>query len=239
MPNLQHAIITNLGKYQWYTHLSRTEGADLNVIKQALRDVRAAGSNTGVTAVINVGLLFGPSFLAALTDDVPEDFQDYPGYESPDGNVAPFTAWPDPTDGQRVRVYPLAEHPLESGKLGRIFRCSTVMVNVLPEDDQPRDPTQLSPHHHDDFEQLSLQLSGDYVHHMRTPWTTNMAEWRDDEHRACASPAVTVIPPPVIHTTQAMGHMRHQLIDIFSPPRLDFSQRPGWVLNADEYPMPA
>jgi putative iron-dependent peroxidase len=91
MPTLQHAIITNLEKYQWYTHLSRTEGANLGVIKQAMRDARAAGSNTGVTAMVNVCLLFGPSFLSALTDDVPEDFQDYPGYESPDGKVAKGT----------------------------------------------------------------------------------------------------------------------------------------------------
>ena len=40
MANPQHAILTNLTKYQWYTHLSRTEGADLGVIKEALRDAR-------------------------------------------------------------------------------------------------------------------------------------------------------------------------------------------------------
>ena len=27
MPNPQHAILTDLAKYQWYTHFSRTEGA--------------------------------------------------------------------------------------------------------------------------------------------------------------------------------------------------------------------
>ena len=88
MPNPQHAILTNLEKYQWYTHLSRTDGADLGVIKQALRDVRAAGGEAGVTVPVNVCILFGPTLLADLTDDVPDDFQPYPGYESPDGKVA-------------------------------------------------------------------------------------------------------------------------------------------------------
>src|SRR3954466_8784199 len=84
MPNPQHAILTNLAKYQWYTHLSRTEGADLDVIKKAITATRAAGTNTGVTAVVNVCFLFGPTLLADISGDLPEDFQPYPGYESPD-----------------------------------------------------------------------------------------------------------------------------------------------------------
>ena len=80
MPNPQHAILTDLAKYQWYTHLSRTDGADLGVIKKAMRDVRAAGAEVGVTTPVNVCLLFGPTLLADLTDDVPADFQPYPGY---------------------------------------------------------------------------------------------------------------------------------------------------------------
>ena len=85
MPNPQHAILTDLTKYQWYTHFSRTEGADLGVIKEALRNLRAAGSDVGVTTPVNVCILFGPTLLADLTDDIPDDFQAYPGYESPDG----------------------------------------------------------------------------------------------------------------------------------------------------------
>ena len=91
MANPQHAILTNLEKYQWYTHLSRTDGADLGVIKKAIKEARAAGAETGVTTAVNVCILFGPTLLADLTDDVPDDFQPYPGYESPDGKVAKGT----------------------------------------------------------------------------------------------------------------------------------------------------
>ena len=91
MANPQHAILTGLEKYQWYTHLSRTEGADLGVIKKALREYRERGSEVGVTTPLNVCILFGPTLLADLTDDIPNDFQPYPGYESPDGKVAKGT----------------------------------------------------------------------------------------------------------------------------------------------------
>jgi porphyrinogen peroxidase len=91
MANPQHAILTDLAKYQWFTHFSRTENADLEAIKAALRDLRAAGAQTGMTVVVNPCILFGPTLLADLTDDMPEDFGDYPGYESPDGKVAKAT----------------------------------------------------------------------------------------------------------------------------------------------------
>jgi len=175
---------------------------------------------------------------SAATEDVMARCRNADAYAEDDPCVTPYAPWPDPVDGPRIRTYPLADVPDEPGRFGRIFRCSTIMVNYLPSDDGARDPSKLSPHHHDDFEQISLQLQGSYVHHMRTSWTTNMSHWRDDEHQLCAAPAITVIPPPTIHTSQSVNDEHHQLIDIFCPPRTDFSQRPGWVLNADEYPMP-
>ncbi|TDV57939.1 hypothetical protein [Actinophytocola oryzae] len=153
--------------------------------------------------------------------------------------VALLTRWPEPVGAGGVRFYPLSGVPDEPGRFGRIFRTRSFMVNFLPDQDGPRDPHRLSPHTHDDFEQLSLAVRGEYVHHIRTPWLADRATWREDEHVRLGSPSVAIIPPPTVHTSEASDPGVNQLIDIFSPPRVDFSQKPGWVLNADDYPMPS
>jgi hypothetical protein len=152
--------------------------------------------------------------------------------------VALLRRWPEPAGGYALRYYRLADVPDDPARFGRIFRTRSFMVNFLPPQNGPRDPHRLSPHTHDDFEQLSLVMRGEYVHHIRTPWLSDSTGWRDDEHVRLGSPSVTIIPPPTVHTSAAADPGVNQLIDIFSPPRVDFSAKPGWVLNADDYPAP-
>lgn len=152
-------------------------------------------------------------------------------------NVAPYQAWPAPPSGYRVRAYPLSVER-SSGRFGRIWRCSTLMINYLDPRTGPRDVTKMSPHVHEDFEQGTLVLDGSYLHHLRWPWGTDMRQWRADEHEVCAGRSLAVMPPKVIHTSHNVAPGLNQHVDIFSPPRMDFSKQDGWVLNADEYPMP-
>ncbi|MBQ0826536.1 hypothetical protein [Streptomyces tagetis] len=158
-------------------------------------------------------------------------------YATAHPHVTPLTPWPEPVGGHRVRTYRLDVPGLENPPF-RIFRCSSFMVNVPHRRSGPRDTTRLSPHTHDDFEQFSLVIDGDYTHHLRWPWTTDLSEWREDQHLTCQAPSLTVIPPTVVHTSQGTGAGVNHLLDLFSPPRADFSRMPGWVLNADDYPMP-
>lgn len=148
--------------------------------------------------------------------------------------------WPEPVGGSRLRVYDgVADIPRSPERLGRIFRTRHAMVNFLYPRVGPRDPGTLSPHLHDDFEQLSYADSGEHVHHIRTAWGPDRRLWREDEHIRIGSPSLAIIPPPLLHTSEASGDGVNQLIDIFAGPRVDFSERPNWVLNAADYPAPA
>ena len=158
-------------------------------------------------------------------------------YDEPHENIPPFQPWPDPPEGFKIRAYDLTVPPLANPPF-RLYRCTTFMVNFIDPKHGPRDPAKLSPHTHDDFEQCSIVLAGEYVHHIRWPWTTNKANWRADEHERVVAPAVTVIPPPSQHTSEAVAPGTNHLIDVFSPPRFDFSAMDGWVFNAGDYPAP-
>ncbi|MBL8385015.1 MAG: hypothetical protein JNM90_18175 [Burkholderiales bacterium] len=150
--------------------------------------------------------------------------------------AAPLVAWPDPPGGFRLRHYRVADFDRPDSQM-RIFRSTNLMINVLKRRPVARDVTKLSPHSHADFEQGSLAVAGTYVHHLRWPWTPDMTTWKSDVAAEMGSPSVLVVPPKVIHTSRNVGGPGW-LVDIFSPPRLDFSAKPGLVCNADEYPLP-
>ncbi len=83
MATPQPAIFEEMGRNQWYVHLSRTDNADLGQIKGVLRDtINAAGGQPGM----NLCSGFGPSMTTALGGPAVDDFQDYETFVSGDGS---------------------------------------------------------------------------------------------------------------------------------------------------------
>lgn len=148
--------------------------------------------------------------------------------------VTPVDAGPEPVGGYRLRRYSTLEAYARGG-LVHAFRTRKLMMVPYNRFLEPRDETTLTPHSHTDFEQGSIGLEGEWVHHLRVPWGQNRQEWRPDLHLQVGSPSVLIIPAGVIHTSQGIAGEGMRLIDVFSPPRMDFSER-GWVDNAADYP---
>ncbi|TXN28755.1 hypothetical protein [Lacisediminihabitans profunda] len=153
-------------------------------------------------------------------------------YTIDDPNIPPFRPWSDAAPNSTPVSFDFGTVEPAPGRFGRIYRSDSAMVNVFYPQHGPRDPSALSPHVHDSFDQISLQIHGEFVHHVRTSWGPDSGNWRPDEHRLCTGPSIVIFPPPLIHTSQATGLALNQLVDIFGPPRADFAGQPGWLLNA-------
>jgi hypothetical protein len=141
---------------------------------------------------------------------------------------------PQKGTSRQLQIIPVDEiiPPSDKPRL-KIVRSDAMSVSWI-EYEGLRDRSKLSPHDHADFEQGSLAIEGEFIHHLRTPWGPDATRWRDDVHLHAKPASLCVIPPRVIHTTEGSGSGRHVLLDIFAPSRADFIDQ-GWVFNQARY----
>ena len=200
------------------------KGGTLTFVPPGDSTVRLSGTGRAIRLV------------TARASDLAEKAANAASYSTQHPGVTPLEPWPEPIGGYRLRSYDLDVPTIDNPRF-RLFRGSTFMVNYLDPREGPRPLTELSPHSHDDFEQCMLFLTGTYQIHLRWPWTRNLEFWREDEHMTVDSPTMLIVPPHVIHATNVISEGTNHYIDIFSPPRADYSSRDGWVLNAADYPL--
>jgi hypothetical protein len=172
------------------------------------------------------------------TDGAASDPINAASYDAEDERVRPVgPPYAGATPNGGIRVYAIEDItiPPDNGRL-RFLQSETMSINWV-EYSGTRGRNALSPHAHRDFEQASLALAGDFIHHLRTPWGRNADLWREDQHVQAGAGTMLVIPPEIIHTSEGVGDGLHILVDIFAPPREDFIER-RWIHNAADYARP-
>jgi hypothetical protein len=212
---------------------------------QSMATVVAGGAKVEVTGKSLIVVPAGPSSITlrgrrmlraytARSTDLLAVAANASSYDAARPLVRPLSEQP-PASAGRVLVYSL-DTPRRQGPPGRIWRSGELMLSYIDPLIGPRDPKAMTPHSHADFEQITVAIDGEYIHHIRWPWGRDLSLWRADEHERCVAPSAAVIPAQAVHTSQAMSPGLNQLIDIWCPARADFLEQPGWVLNADAYP---
>jgi hypothetical protein len=110
----EHGVLVFDGATLQVTH----DGEVVTVDEPAVVIVPPGSSSLRITSAGTVIRVIA----AATAPDLAGRCANKSEYEQDDTNVAEFSPWPDPVDGHRIRVYPIAEHPIAEGRLGRIFR---------------------------------------------------------------------------------------------------------------------
>ena len=175
--------------------------------------------------------------LTSLRDNQQTGALNESSYALRDTRIAPVGPALRALQPDKVRVLSIdaVAAPKDKPRL-KMLQSATLSINWV-EYDGPRDRRQLSPHAHSAFEQGSLALAGEFVHHLRVEWTQDATEWVDDVHAPMGSPSLMVVPVNTVHTSEGTGAGHHLLIDIFCPPRADFIAK-GWVANSGDYASP-
>lgn len=132
-----------------------------------------------------------------------------------------------------IRIFEIDKLKAVAGRRPPTFQTATMNVMWI-EHDGPTSRAKLNPHSHDDFEESALVIAGDYRQHLRTPWAADAEQWQEDEHVMCKPGTLILVPPTVIHTTEALGAGRHIMLNLFAPARADHIKS-GMVLNASDY----
>lgn len=226
--------------------VSRSSGETMLIAADSADAVlRHAGSETTMPGrtiailpagetVIDFGgkaILIRLSGASALADGM--DPANAADYASPDAAVAtPGKPSAALVPGIRLHSIDALKAPADKPRL-KMLRSADISINWV-EYHGLRDRTALSPHDHVDFEQGSLAIRGDFLHHLRVPWGADATQWQDDRHIEAPAASLMVIPPRVIHTTEGLGDGHHILLDVFCPPRADFLAK-GWIANDTEY----
>jgi hypothetical protein len=155
------------------------QAASLTIVPPGASSVTATGDGqiVRVFTALSTDLLALASNAAVYANGAPD--------------VAPLVPWPEPPAGYQLRHYVLDEYT-KPGTNMRIFRSRSLMLNIMTPRMVARDVSKLSPHSHVDFEQGSLAVTGNWVHHLRYPWTADLNDWKADEHVEMGNPSLLV-----------------------------------------------
>ncbi|WP_214106180.1 hypothetical protein [Acrocarpospora catenulata] len=228
-------------------HVDTPDEHVLAVLDEASVEVSAAGQGpvqvggqslvvvpAGESRVVGSAPGFVLSVFTARATQVLAQARNSQAYAVRDPAVEELPALTPSRAPRGLQVYSVADFEAVGEVPGRPFRTDSLTVNWFEPEVGPADTSRMTPHSHADYEQASVTLAGEYVHHVRRPWTARLADWRADEHVHVTSPSITIIPAGNIHTSRPIGAGLNQRIDVFGVPRPDFVDR-GMFINKALY----